>query len=460
MVSGGGGDLRGLARRSSTSGVSDRPIPDGSLEKSNHTHNQGGSFDAPDAVSSKPVTALRQPRLPLSPLERVTFYDKRRVAEFLPFAGAISLMLASKELHDAIQDDPLLRLDEISASFRKLGCNGLLQSIQSLEADISILRQLLAPHEHVPESRWQLRSGMAVAASIPGPAMLGISFAQYCCNLHAARSAARLAQTTQRSTQAEVRAKEAQVALCAAALQPFESGFEEVVFHFASERIKGPRQGKAPDAARQEVQTPDVTAQELAHRHGLHGRLQNGLYKADVELVRAGMREFLSLPARLVPNDRKVIWLREAKGVGILQFFGRNRCGQLKEPEQRRYEVITAYVDEIVSSPVLTPSEKAQLCVNLGERGDIFRHALYHDNPAVAASVLLGILESSAGTELKQFLLGPVGDSWHGGLSGLMDGVIGLLGRSQPLAPDWVDGVIARLQSVKLRPPIAEVGGH
>jgi hypothetical protein len=75
MVSGGGGDLRGLARRSSTSGVSDRPIPDGSLEKSNHTHNQGGSFDAPDAVSSKPVTALRQPRLPLSPLERVTFYD-------------------------------------------------------------------------------------------------------------------------------------------------------------------------------------------------------------------------------------------------------------------------------------------------------------------------------------------------------------------------------------------------
>jgi hypothetical protein len=190
--------------------------------------------------------------------------------------------------------------------------------------------------------------------------------------------------------------------------------------------------------------------------------LHDAIDKGDVKLVRAGLREFLSLSPRLMPNVRKVAWLREPQGICTLEFFGQYPCGRLSPLERRQYEAIMGYVDEIVVSKYTSLSEKVQLCVKLArvridpdsgveklDELDVVAHAASNNNPAVAASILLGIHDSSAELELKQFLLAEIAASWDGGLENCVDCVSDLLRPYEQRAPDWVNGVIARLKSMK-----------
>ena len=134
----------GLGRRSSIAEIGVKPITSEAIKKG-ETPSGGGGLNALDFGAGEPVTVSHQERLPLAPFQCVTFYDKRRTAEFLTFTGAISLMLASKDMHLAIKDDPLLRLDELSLSFQALGCNKLVRSIQDIEAQILELQRQAGP---------------------------------------------------------------------------------------------------------------------------------------------------------------------------------------------------------------------------------------------------------------------------------------------------------------------------
>jgi len=410
MVPGGTG-TRQLARRNSPAEIGGKPIPAEAINNNNESQTEGGNANAPGFAASAPLTIARQERLPLAPLQRVTPYEKRNIAEFLTFVEAISLMLSSKDMHLAIQADPWLRLDEISPSLQRLEIDELLASIQSLEAQIS--------------------AGPPADAVKRSISFAGLSFQ--------IRQSAKAQQAARQAQERETKAQGAQLTTRLEALEPV---VEDLVFHFASERMKGPR-------------LPGAAAQLYAPPAKIARRLHEAIDKGDVELVRAGLREFLSLPERLMPNARKIAWLREP-----LKSFGQHRCGKFEPKERQQYEAIIAYVDEIVSSQYLSDSERSEFC-HKPERlerdaravdRDIFGYALFYNNPAVAAAVLLGIHESSAEPPLKQALLAATGPSW-GGLGNCVDCAIDMLRRYDDRAPEWFGGVIARLRAVKTAPP-------
>jgi len=175
----------------------------------------------------------------------------------------------------------------------------------------------------------------------------------------------------------------------------------------------------------------------------LHEALRDG----NALLVRAGLREFLALPQALMPNAQKVEWLRSPLGTGMLESFGRHLCGTFKVPELQHYEAIHAYVQEIVSSPYLSAIDKQELCITPGGL-DIVGHCLTSHNPAVAASIILGIHESSASPLLKRQLFSAMGVGWARPL-GRIDGVITALGWRSNHAPDWVGGMLERLNGAR-----------
>lgn len=443
----GSSGTRELARSISKENIGIKPATGEPINEKSKTQ----SGDGLDFGESKPVTVSRQAILPLAPLQSVTLYDKRNIAEFLTFVEAIALMLASRDMHQAIKADPWLRLDEMSALFDRLGCIQLARTIQSIDAEISELQLQLGP-------------STMMTGTQPDAAKPSITFAGHSFRLPRSLATKAL-QSKEKSRQAELRERESEKAALKAQLaksmQALEPDIEGVVFHFASERLKGPRPVKGPDAAAQAISPPDKTGRKF------HKAIDKGnVDKGDVELLRAGLREFLSLPARLMPNARKVAWLREPQGMCTLEFFGQYPCGRLSRREQGQYQAIMAYVDEIVSSQYLSPSEKRQVCVRLelsrlDQSGveklvelDVVRHAVSHNNPAVAASILLGIHDSSAEPELKQYLLAAVAASWDGGLAKCVDEVSALLGPYEKRALNWIKGLIARLESMKPALPV------
>lgn len=431
-------------RRNSRDDIGIKPTTGEPIDKTGETQSAEGGPNALRFIAPQPETASLKvllplaPLAPLAPIQRVTLYDKRNIAGCLTFVEAISLMLASRDMHLAIHADPRLRLDEIWAAFDALGCSQLARTIQSIDAEISALQRQLG--------------GAVMSGAQPEAAIPSITFAGHSFRLPRSLATKAL-QSKEKSRQAEAREQEsekvAQKAHLATELAAFEPDIENVVFHFVSERLEG-----------RPVKPLDTTAQAMVPSTEQHGRLHRAIRDGEVRLVRAGLRKLLSLPARYMPNARKVAWLREPQGRCTLEFFGQHHCGTLKPLELRQYEAIMAYVSEIVSSQFLSLSEKSELCVklNLVRRDeldglnkavelDMFRHAL-RNNPAVAASILLGIHESSAESHLKQSLLAGIAASWDGRLSNCVDRVSDSLQPYAHRAPDWVNGVIARLKSM------------
>jgi hypothetical protein len=610
MVS-GGSELRGLARRSSVAGGDVKPAQAKPANPASGTPSEGLGFNAPAAASAKPLTAAHQTPLPLAALQCVTFYDKRNIAEFLTFTDAIALMLASTDMHRAIQAKPEFRLQQLlqalSRSFESMGCDDWLQQIRSLDAEI-LKRQAggdqpFAPHSQAPGSSRLLRPDTHMTGALPHAASLGIIFADYCCKLMLARSATQTLQANERSRLAGLEALESERSRYAFELRAFERPMEDLVFHFAAERQNGPDPQGADQGvgAGQLAIDPQVMDRELIDAVG----------RGDVAWVRAGLREFLSLPPLLMPSARKLARLVLQPG-GPLQFFGQHVCGYLRPLERRQYEAIMACVDEIFSAEIFSAAEQAKLraklagivrarsgneqpavvaslldgisslkfssqrdeltlrsrlvmIFQLAGRGDpsaltptvlddfidlksfiptrkatlqreverilhrsmgggnpelvaslvnelvnskvfspsreaslhgalsevceramgsgdpelvasirseiasanlfsppeemnlmskladICRSAMSSDykNPAVAASLLLGVSESSASPELKQTCLAAMGGSWHGGVAGFVDFVSDELLRYKRRAPEWVNDVVARLQVIK-----------
>jgi hypothetical protein len=467
----GGSGTRELYRRDSTGDGAVKPTPGDANIKKGEAHNADGGIDALDFGAGKPVTSSRQAGAPLAPLQRVTLYDKRNIAECLTFTEAIWLMLASKDMHFAIRADPLLRLDEISPSFERLGCNELVRELQAIEMELSRLRMAPGPHASHPEQvlgSTRLAGPGAIMAGAPADAVfLSFTIAGHAFQIRRspgrkARDAMQSSRQARERAQVDIHKKEAEKARFGAKLQTLEPAIEELAFHFATERRKGPRPFTASDTAAHPMATPG----------GMHSRLHRALDEGDVDMVRTGLREFLSLPALLMPSFRKVAWLLEPQGRCTLEDFGQRCCGTLKPLERRQYDALTAYVDEIVSSDTLSAPEKWQLCVKLelvkqDRPGgvnkpvelDIVKHALGRNNPAVAASILLGIHESSAEQQTKQFLLAGIAASWQGDLGNCVDRVINSLKRYEHRAPDWVADVIGRLKSITALTVCAESKG-
>ncbi len=374
--------------------------------------------------------AVLQPPLPRAPLQLVAQYQKRAIAEYLPLTDATSLMLTSKDMHRAIHGDPVMRLNEVAPAFERLGCNALLGRIQSAHAEISRVR----PNGGQPAAPAGPSQWFKLARARAAPVFQGKERAR---------------QSEAENHLNELEAHKAQLTL---QLQAMEPGVEGVIFHFAAGRTKGPR----PPSDSHRAAPPTVPIRMR------YGRLHKAIEDGEVETVRVGLREFLSLPPALMPNARKVAWLREPGGMCTLEIVGRRCCGSLQEPEQRCLEAVTAYIDEVVSSSCLLPSEKMQLCVKLDlttpdphsgamnvVQLDIVRHAMRCSNPAVAAAILLGIHNSGADAAVKQILLSEIGSSWDGGLETCIDCVSTSLLRYAHRAPVWVHGMVAALESVK-----------
>ena len=175
--------------------------------------------------------------------------------------------------------------------------------------------------------------------------------------------------------------------------------------------------------------------------------LNQAVHDGNVELVRSGLREFLALPQALTLDKQKVSWLRQPSGMPTLASFGQRGCFKLDAHEQRQCEAIHAYVHEIVSSPYLSPIEKEELCVKPGGL-DIVGHCLRNNNPAVAALIILGIHESSAVPQLKQQMFAAMGVARARPMDRLESVITALRWRADR-APEWVEGLLARLAGVK-----------
>jgi hypothetical protein len=400
-------------------------------------------------VAGKPLTVMRRACLPLAPIERAAPDAQRKIVEFLTLRDAIRLMLASTGLHDLVQADPWFRQDDLLRSLQELGLNELADSMQSLQAEIARLqlqggRPALLPHGAGPGRHVQ--PGTFVAGALPEAAVLGVLFADYCCNLLLARSATKTARADERARLAEVRDKEALLAQAAERLQGFEPQIERVVFHYVSERLERPRLGHDLGATATGL-AASATGQAAAVPADGRGILNHAIENGDVAQVRLLVRKLLRLPEAMMPSARKLDRL-VLQAQGPLEFFGQHMCGFLKRPEQRQYEAITACADEIVSAGIFSSLEELKLMSKLA---DICRSAMSSDyiNPAVAASILLGVSESSASPELKQTCLAAMGGSWHGGVAGFVDFVSEELLRYRRRAPEWVNDLVARLQGIK-----------
>ncbi|MRD48464.1 hypothetical protein GHT07_14345 [Caenimonas koreensis DSM 17982] len=383
------------------------------------------------------VARALAPLAPLAPLQRLTLYSKRDIAEFLSTWEAVWLMLASKDMHAAIKDDPWLRLYEIAHSFASLEYTPRMQAVDAELATLRCERQADMATE-LPE---------ATAFRIP---LVGRSI-----TLKKSPAAKALKAKEKQRSERE-RALKAQRDLLPREIDALVPGVESVVFHFATERLaaerhEGPRPMRPAAAAVSPFNPTNVAPPRL------HGAIERG----NVELVRACLREYLGVSQRLLPNAAKVAWLRAPKGIATLEDFGWRPCGDLELLERQQYEAIAAYVEEIVSSPRLSIAEKRQLCVMLDstagpnpqDRVNIVQLAIKSKNPGVACAVLLGIHESSASAADKQALMADIGAS-TAGLVGCVDEVIAGLELYQHRARDWVDGITARLHQLRSAAPV------
>jgi len=418
-----------------------------------HSRNLQQPASAPssseDATTNKPLTLSVQGLRPLAPLQRVTVHHKRSIAGYLTVTEATRLGLTSKDLNLAVHQHELLRLSVISNDFAELGCNRLIHSLQTTDAEIAALRLD------------QQRGGDADGTD--GPRTKGgrsLTVAGHRFNLNWPGAKQRQASALQASALSTLREKEAQRTEAATQLDAMVPDIERVVFHIASARRDaetGTKSG-AVNAPR------DFYERMKLNWAKIHQAVENG----EVELVRSFMREFLSLSPRLVSNEKKVEWLREPKGAPMLPIMARRCCGTLKEPERRLNEAIGAYVEEIVGSQYMSVAEKIQICLKLqavhrdwqtGHNNrlevDLVRYAYDCSNAAIAASVLLGIYRSAAEPTIKSALLTTAASAWDGGLRACTNEVGRSLTRYRHRAEDWVD---ERLTGLKLM--AMEYGGE
>ncbi|CAN5753206.1 hypothetical protein BH11PSE7_BH11PSE7_37770 [soil metagenome] len=444
MVS-GRSELRGLGRHNSTVDAGVKPARAEIADQNSRTPDGGGGFAAARAVQRTPVTVLRQPRLPLAPLQRATLYDQRNIVEFLTLKEAIALMQASSDLHHLIHADPWFDPHDLLDSLHKLGPGQMVHRMQTLEAEIARL-QLQAPRAaSLPPADPSLRvhSSTFVAGALPEAVVLGVLFAHYCHNLLLARSATKAAQADERSRQAEVRCKEAQLEQIATGLQALEPQIERLVFHHVSERMERPRLGHEL-AATALTRSASASSQAAEGMEDIRGRLNQAIQNADVSRARLMVRTFLSLPADVMPATRKLHRL-VLQPDGPLEYFSQHCHGFLGQ-ERTRHDAIMGCVDEIVSCGALAATEQMKLRAKLAE---ICADALDNSNPAAAASVLLGVCESSAPTAFKLAFLAVIGGSGRGTSASVIDTVSTQLLRYRHGAPGWVDDVIARLHDVR-----------
>jgi len=246
--------------------------------------------------------------------------------------------------------------------------------------------------------------------------------------------------TTKASRAKEEREQQAASRDMASKQREREAALDQLVFHIASGHARDPVPGSKSK----------------------YGEVHKAMHDGNVDLVRAGLREFLGLSEHLIPKNRKLACLREANGMCSLEYFGQYPLVHLDPAVQRQCEAIFAFVDEIVSTQYLDAPEKMLLCVNpvllriddsTGVEGlvkiNVVRRAMSSKNPAVAAFILLGIHEAAAGVQLKHSLLGAAADSWSG-VAHCVDAVIDSLRPFQDQQPNWVGDVLARLQNIKM----------
>ncbi len=334
--------------------------------------------------------------LPLAPLQRTTLYDKRNIAQFLTFTEAISLMLAATDLHVALQHDPQLRLDEISPYMQTLPLTRMLQRLQSLDREITqmqsdALAAMMSRQSPVTPALDEAAGPMTAGAATPAVST-AMRMAQGFLKMQRARSAIRTQRIADRLIDTAIRAKRQERSECQSELAFFEPALEGVVVHFARERMHGPRKGQARETG--------AIARTLKAEQTLQGFLRAADEESDSALESALLREFLSLPTRLMPNAQKVQWLQQPMGMASQEAFVRTSFGSFEPLNLRRFDAYATRITEIAGSKYLDRTDKAQILTHPADI-DLFHIAVSNDNYAVAALLLLGIHESSQAQRLE-----------------------------------------------------------
>jgi hypothetical protein len=376
-------------------------------ERTDFENSLGFSNERPATLRASQWVAVSAP----SPLQTVGVDGLQCILRFMhPTEIAALLMPVSRNMQSLILKlYPLIR--EISKSPQILEYSRLAACIRTTDQTIA---QLTQADNTPPQESVGTFKRMQKAFTSRGKE-----------KERAAEAAA--ARTAQRNSQ--IREK---VRLTSA----LEDNAESVAFHIARERLKRTQ----PD--------PPVLRSDSS-------RLHQAINAGDSELVRTVVPVYLNLPAQLMSQRGKIAWLGNAKGVCTLVHFGGYPCSDpMDTPELRQYDAIHAYVASIVCSELLLRDQKSQLVVRLElpdiDPVDSVRHAMDSGNPAVAASILLGIHESGADDELRQWLLKIASASWkEGGLDQCVAFVSESLGRVSTRAPTWIGPVVARLDSMR-----------
>ncbi|MDP3618294.1 MAG: hypothetical protein Q8R63_00740 [Ramlibacter sp.] len=396
------------------------------LNKQGATFDLGEQSPSPNpAISAEPVLGLAVPPrqtssgatpracLPLSPLQRTTFYDKRNIAQFLTFTEATRLMRVAKDLHAALRHDPQLRLDEFSAYLQSLPLLRVLEQLHSLDCEIARLQT----------------NALLLMMSHPRT-----------------RSAPKAPRNADQLMDAAIRAKRQERAKCQTELQFFEPELESVVLHFSAQRARGPRKGQ--------MRSIDEIGQAISSGE----TLQEVLRAADATTIAtdqsALLQEILSLPSRLMPNARKVQWLCQPPGVETHEAFVRSGFGLSEPLDCAGFDAYAGRIREVAASRYLDRTDKEQALTRPAGL-DVFRFAVLHGNYAVAALLLLGIHESGAEPEIKDFLLAPIFAEWRG-RDACLTFVTEMLARHAYRAPQWIGDVLARLNAMKAAGVVGE----
>jgi hypothetical protein len=180
-------------------------------------------------------------------------------------------------------------------------------------------------------------------------------------------------------------------------------------------------------------------------------RFHDAIVKGDPVLVRTAVFVYLGFPGPL-SLAQKQSSLSRTNQTCLLDMLGNYRCGTLTANERRRYEAVEAYVSEFVGSTCLTNAAKSELIVQM----DLVPHAMRNNNPAMAASVLLGVHDSRAEAELRTSLLTAIAGLKAGGLDAYIDEVacdLDRYGQASAQSRAWVTVRVARLKAINTASP-------
>jgi hypothetical protein len=361
-------------------------------------------------------------RARLAPLQRLPDGVTLQVTSFLLSTETVFLMRACRRMHAALQADPMIR--EISCDwFRERGRKPLLFALCDAEE-----RMLHTPEE--PPAR--------------GTGLRGAWLDFAASKRKARKNDGQDAGSAQWSRERSLLMAELDARLEAAA---FERAAQSLG------RLQPSAGGAAWAKGMADSQEPASS------------RMHQAIDQGDVELVKAGVREFLAISPRLLSNASKIAWLSSANGMCTLIYFSQSPCGRLDAAERGWYEAMQAYAGSLVGSGRLSESELRRLLVRLelvrcdGSRAEvgIVHHAMKNGNPAAAASLLLGIHRANAPAGAKEVLLGSIaqGRGEEGDVSPRT--VVQSLGALRARAPEWVDELVEGLKGMEPGWPSAEL---